>query len=113
FEDVRLSVAYNDDADDESVRLNKPYHNSSSSPDWVPSNPWSILDDTTEETANVSEDLLIRGRVRGWFVNTNPTGRAQDASDPLNVRPANRWIMPDDWAWLAGGPVDPEDGSDA
>ncbi|MEO6042819.1 MAG: hypothetical protein ABIQ47_02705, partial [Tepidiformaceae bacterium] len=32
---------------------------------------------------------------------------------PLNVLPANRWVMPNDWALLAGGPADNADNSAA
>ncbi|MBK7330068.1 MAG: hypothetical protein IPI85_13575, partial [Dehalococcoidia bacterium] len=53
------------------------------------------------------------GRVTGWFTNSNPSGRAADTSNPLNVLPANRWVMPQDWPLLAGGPGDPADGTDA
>src|SRR5690606_18599165 len=46
--------------------------------------------------------------VTGWFLTTNPSGRPADTSNPLNVLPANRWVMPDDWAQLNGGPIDAE-----
>src|SRR6185369_6247381 len=41
------------------------------------------------------------------------SGHAQDATDPYNVLPANRWVMPQDWPVIAGGPKDPDDGTDA
>ncbi len=56
---------------------------------------------------------MVRGRVTGWFTNSNPSGRAADTSNPLNILPADRWVMPNDWPLLAGGPADPADGSDA
>lgn len=65
---------------------------------WVPGNPWDASTDVTEDTRNVSADVLLRGRVRGWFLNDNPSGRPQQGN-----KPANRWILPDDWNTLAGG----------
>ncbi|MBI2767468.1 MAG: hypothetical protein HYX53_16355 [Chloroflexi bacterium] len=78
-------------------------------------NPWDVTKDDADGAAdwNVSKDLLVRGRVSGWFVNENPSGRPQDATDPYNVLPENRWVMPIDWAMLAGGPKDNADGSTA
>jgi uncharacterized repeat protein (TIGR01451 family) len=79
--------------------------------DWSPGNPWDAsLDDADDDVSwNVSKDLLIRGRVKGWFNNANPSGRAA-VNDPggNNSRPANRWVMPDDWDLLAGGPTGDE-----
>jgi hypothetical protein len=74
-------------------------------PDYSPGNPWDATKDAANNTAdwNVSRDLLVRGRVSGWFVNSNPSGRERDASDPQNVLPADRWVMPDDWVNIAGG----------
>jgi hypothetical protein len=106
FEDVKLSLV---------TSVSKPTHNSSATGwnDYAPGNPWNASTDVTSTEWNVSKDILVRGRVRGWFENENPSGRARHDSDPLNVRPADRWILPDDWAILAGGPADPADGSDA
>jgi hypothetical protein len=103
------------------TQVSKPSHNglgtSRSLADWgpAPGNPWDASKDDADNAAewNVSKDLLVRGRVTGWFVNSNPSGRARDDSNPLNVLPADRWVMPNDWALLAGGPADPADGSDA
>jgi hypothetical protein len=97
------------------TQVSKPTHNSSALPDYSPGNPWDATKDDADNAAdwNVSKDLLVRGRVSGWFVNANPSGRAQDATDPFNVLPANRWIMPQDWPMIAGGPGDPADGTDA
>src|SRR6185312_3786459 len=87
----------------------KPTHNSSLAVpdlnDYAPGNPWDATKDATGNTAdwNVSKDLLVRGRVTGWFTNGQPSGRAQDNTNPGYVLPANRWVMPDDWANLAGG----------
>ena len=106
FEDVKLGLV---------TSVSKPTHNSSWAgwSDYAPGNPWDASTDVTTTSWNVSKDLLVRGRVRGWFLNENPSGRARDDSDPLNVKPADRWIMPTDWPLLAGGPADPADGSDA
>ena len=88
------------------TQVSKPLHNSSAAPDWAPGNPWDASKDDADGAAewNVSKDILVRGRVSGWFVNSNPSGRPADTSNPLNVLPANRWVMPNDWPLLAGGP---------
>jgi hypothetical protein len=97
------------------TQVSKPSHNSSVVADYSPGNPWNASLDDADNAAewNVSRDLLVRGRVTGWFTTTNPSGRAADTSNPLNVLPANRWVMPQDWPLLAGGPADPADGTDA
>jgi len=97
------------------TQVSKPSHNSSAIADYSPGNPWNASLDDADNAAdwNVSRDLLVRGRVTGWFLTTNPSGRAADTSNPLNVLPANRWVMPQDWPLLAGGPADPADGTDA
>ncbi|HNM77698.1 MAG TPA: hypothetical protein PKI89_04990, partial [Tepidiformaceae bacterium] len=96
------------------TQVAKPTHNASGY-DYAPGNPWDASKDDADNAAdwNVSKDLLVRGRVTGWFLNSNPSGRAADTSNPLNVLPANRWVMPQDWPLLAGGPADPADGTDA
>jgi hypothetical protein len=88
------------------TQVSKPLHNSSAAPDWAPGNPWDASKDDADGAAewNVSKDILVRGRVSGWFTNSNPSGRPADTSNPLNVLPANRWVMPNDWPLLAGGP---------
>ncbi len=108
------------------TQFSKPSHNHSyyyDLRDWAntsdvtkaPTNPWDASKDDSDNAAdwNVSKDLLVRGRVTGWFLNSNPSGRARDDSNPLNVLPADRWVMPNDWALLAGGPADNADGSAA
>lgn len=82
------------------VDVSKPTHNSSASPDWTPANPWDASAETATTTSNISKDVLVRGRVTGWFTNSIPSGRAADSANHL---PADRWVMPDDWATLAGG----------
>ncbi len=105
------------------TQFSKPTHNGSVLADWAntadltkaPTNPWDATKDDADNAAewNVSKDLLVRVRVTGWFTNSNPSGRARDDSNPLNVLPADRWVMPNDWPLLAGGPADPADGTDA
>ncbi|GMV85728.1 MAG: hypothetical protein AMXMBFR80_15830 [Dehalococcoidia bacterium] len=105
------------------TQFSKPTHNGSSINDWAntsslttaPTNPWDASKDDADNAAewNVSKDLLVRVRVTGWFTNSNPSGRARDDSNPLNVLPADRWVMPNDWALLAGGPADNADGTAA
>ncbi|MCL4232597.1 MAG: hypothetical protein KJ053_13550 [Dehalococcoidia bacterium] len=90
----------------------KPYHNVSNT-DWSPGNPWDATKDVSTVDWNVSKDLLVRARVKGWFTTQNQTGRAAGTDTNGGVLPAGRWVMPDDWALLAGGPADPADGSDA
>ncbi|MES4792472.1 MAG: hypothetical protein C4321_05335, partial [Chloroflexota bacterium] len=84
------------------TQVSKPTHNSSALPDYAPGNPWDASKDDADGAAewNVSKDLLVRGRVSGWFTNSNPSGRPADTSNPLNVLPANRWVMPKDWPLL-------------
>lgn len=96
------------------TQAEKPNHNGVTLADWAgvgtttSANPWnSSLDDADNAAEwNVSKDILTRVRVTGWFLTTNPSGRPADTSNPLNVLPANRWVMPDDWAQLNGGPID-------
>ncbi|PWB76866.1 MAG: hypothetical protein C3F15_04415 [Holophagae bacterium] len=105
------------------TQFSKPTHNGSFFNDWAntsslttaPTNPWDASKDDADNAAewNVSKDLLVRVRVTGWFTNSNPSGRARDDSNPLNVLPADRWVMPNDWALLAGGPADNADGTAA
>lgn len=76
--------------------------------DFAPGNPWAPSSGAVTVTRNISTDLLVRGRVKGFFTNNNPSGRPGTSN-----LPPDRWVMPDDWALLAGGPADPADGSDA
>ncbi len=82
--------------------VEKPTHNGTGS-DFAPGNPWNTENDASATEWNVSKDLLVRVRVKGWFVNANPSGRERDASDPFNVLPQDRWVMPDDWGVLIAG----------
>jgi len=85
---------------------------------WTPPNPWDPAGanpDTTTQTLNVSQDALLRARVKGWFTSVNPSWRTARYVDPFNssidqaanavgslLLPAGRWILPDDWEYLAG-----------
>lgn len=82
---------------------------------WNPAspNPWNNTSDITAQTLNVSQDALVRARVKGWFTNSNPSVRPARMMDPADssldnpvtaslTLPAGRWILPDDWAALAG-----------
>ncbi len=107
FESIDLSLVSqvskpNHNANGKTVGSVAPYDNG----DYAPGNPWDASKDDADDTVdwNVSKDLLVRGRVKGWFISSNPSGRAADSSNPLNFLPANRWVMPDDWDLLAGGP---------
>ena len=87
--------------------LAKPSVNATNG-DFAPGNPWAPSSGAVTVTRNISTDLLVRGRVKGFFTNNNPSGRPGTSN-----LPPDRWVMPDDWALLAGGPADPADGSDA
>jgi hypothetical protein len=86
---------------------------------WTLPNPWDVTTDTTTQTLNVSSDALMRANVKGWFTSSNPSARPVRYIDPTNTTvdptptngvypantlmlPAGRWILPDDWAALAG-----------
>lgn len=68
---------------------------------------------------NVSADALLRARVRGWFVGDDSSSREARKIDSnhngrLDIHdetlPAGRWVLPDDWPYLAGH--DPWSGDD-
>jgi len=83
---------------------------------WVPPNPWDVSTDNVTQNLNVSQDALLRANVKGWFMSDNPSNRPARIVDPTNstlngspespptdlTLPAGRWILPDDWAALAG-----------
>jgi hypothetical protein len=80
---------------------------------WVPGDPWDTSTDNVTQTLNVSQDALLRAQVKGWFTSNNPSTRPVRTIDPTNstlnnpetatlTLPAGRWILPDDWATLAG-----------
>jgi hypothetical protein len=100
------------------------------SKDWEPnhvnSNDPNLQKSSFPEVLNVSQDALLRAQVRGWFlsnnqssqsarpertIDTDPTVETGDydgtkdadhTNDQDMVLPAHRWILPDDWARLAG-----------
>ena len=41
---------------------------------WEPSNPWDSSEDTLSSSVNVSQDDLLRARVKGWFMGDNLRG---------------------------------------
>jgi hypothetical protein len=66
---------------------------------------------------NVSADALLRARVRGWFVGADKSNRPERVIDSNHngvidihdeVLPKGRWVLPDDWPYLAG--TDPTTG---
>jgi hypothetical protein len=59
--------------------------------------------DITSTTADVSQDVLARIRVRGWVLTDNCPARNSDLDSNGGVLPANRCIFPDDWRHIAGG----------
>jgi hypothetical protein len=73
-----------------------------SDPVWDPT-----LDDLVQEL-NVSQDALLRARVKGWFMGDNLSWRDSKRVDldgdgfAETVLPAGRWVLPDDWPILAG-----------
>ena len=112
LEDVTLS----------SVNGGRSGHNSGS---FSPTNPWDnsarpytgtgdlqtvlpTTDTLTPANVDVSKDQLLRARVRGWFtfpsVGGLPGNASTRPSETKNNRvlPAGRWVLPDDWAALAG-----------
>jgi len=78
---------------------------------WTPPNPWDPSSDVTAETLNVSEDTLLRVRVKGFFEMKDKSMRPEEWCD-VNGNgvqdmydywlPAGRWVLPDDWQYLAG-----------
>lgn len=64
----------------------------------------AIEDVTTTATPElfVSERGDVSATVRGWFVNSNPSGRPAEIKDDGRAVPENRWVLPDDWGQLRG-----------
>jgi hypothetical protein len=78
---------------------------------WIPPNPWDSSKDTATATLNVSQDDLLRARVKGWFMGDNSSIREKSwidtngngVKDPGDqLLPEGRWVLPDDWEYLAG-----------
>ena len=76
---------------------------------WDPENVWDASFDSTTDTLNVSQDALLRARVKGWFMGDNLSVRKEKAIDTDGdgeddvMLPAGRWVLPDDWYKLGGG----------
>lgn len=78
---------------------------------WNPENPYDPSSDVVDETLNTSEDTLLRANVKGWFMGDNLSWRDESYIDMNHngtkdegdiVLPAGRWVLPDDWEYLAG-----------
>ena len=75
---------------------------------WDPENPYLTDTDTDTETLNVSEDTMLRARVSGWFMGDDLSTRPETTLDLDGdtvadmTLPAGRWVLPEDWAALAG-----------
>ncbi len=57
---------------------------------------------TATTTSNVSSPGDLTATARGWFVGSNPSGRAAETKPDGRRLPADRWVVPDDWASLQG-----------
>ena len=60
------------------------------------------LTTTASDKLIVSERGDVSATVRGWFVGTNPSGRAAETKPDGRTVPANRWVIPTDWQQLRG-----------
>jgi PKD repeat protein len=72
---------------------------------------WDPATDDLEQELNVSQDALLRARVKGWFMGDDLSIRDASYCDVNGngvkdmadyVLPAGRWVLPDDWEYLAG-----------
>lgn len=72
---------------------------------------WDPATDDLEQELNVSQDALLRVRVKGWFLGDDLSIRQQSYCDVNGngemdmadyILPAGRWVLPDDWEYLAG-----------
>lgn len=90
FEDLTLGI----------VPGSRDGHNSGS---FSPANPLDTTTDVTEMDSNVSADVLVRARVRGWVYTDNCPARDSGVGANGEFLPANRCIFPDDWNFKAGG----------
>jgi hypothetical protein len=89
-----------------------PFDLPNNNPVWdigTPNQP-NVTPDEVTGNLNVSQDTLLRARVKGYFMGDRLSTRlavTQDA-DPTHpgvytyTLPAGRWVLPDDWAVLAG-----------
>lgn len=60
---------------------------------------------TGSNAVNVSQDVLMRARVRGWLVKDDCPARDSGVDSNGSFLPANRCIFPDDWQHTAGGAI--------
>jgi hypothetical protein len=77
---------------------------------FYPNSPLDSSEDVTEmllpdDAVNVSADVLVRLRVRGWVETTYCPARDSAVGANGEFLPANRCIFPDDWQFKAGGVV--------
>jgi hypothetical protein len=73
---------------------------------------WDPTLDDLIQTLNVSQDALLRVRVKGWFYDPERESirekswcdaNANGVKDMYDyVLPEGRWVLPDDWEYLAG-----------
>jgi PKD repeat protein len=72
---------------------------------------WNPATDDLEQELNVSQDTLLRARVKGWFMGDDLSIREASYCDVNGngvkdmadyILPAGRWVLPDDWEYLAG-----------
>lgn len=64
-----------------------------------------LLEDVTvtaTPTTVVSTPGDVSASVRGYFVGTNPSGRLAEKKPDGRTTPADRWVLPDDYAKLRG-----------
>jgi PKD repeat protein len=69
---------------------------------------WNPATDDLSQELNVSQDTLLRARVKGWFMGDDLSWRESvvvdlDGDGFAETRlPEGRWVLPDDWPILAG-----------
>jgi len=107
LEDVKLTNVQGERTDHDEGRFEYP--DGSTNP-WNPEHP--DFPDTISDELNVSQDTLLRARVRGWFEhNVFNSGRpaltvlVDGHPYPIEIAPADRFVLPDDWHLLANGPT--------
>jgi hypothetical protein len=69
---------------------------------------WNPATDDLWQELNVSQDALLRARVKGWFMGDDLSWRDSEVVDldgdgfAESRLPEGRWVLPDDWPILAG-----------
>jgi hypothetical protein len=95
-------IVVNSDWDEQPIIPPQEWYYEIIDPVWDPA-----LDDLAQEL-NVSQDTLLRARVKGWFMGDNLSWRESklvdlDGNGFAETRlPEGRWVLPDDWPILAG-----------